>query len=196
MRRSIDIIISALILLTFLPFMLLTGILIYFFLGKPVLFGQLRVGLNGKVFKIIKFRTMKNLYDNNNCILPDQQRITKFGKFLRSTSIDELPTFINVLKGDMSIVGPRPLLLEYVPLYTKEQWKRHEVKPGITGMAQINGRNALSWTEKFLLDVWYVEHRNLLLDLKIIFLTIKKVLYREGISAHNHVTAEKFTGNN
>lgn len=163
-------------------------------LGSPVLFRQIRPGLNGKPFEMIKFRTMKDAVDAQGNPLPDSERLTPFGQFLRSSSLDELPELWNVLKGDMSLVGPRPLLMEYLPLYTPEQYRRHEVRPGVTGWAQINGRNALSWEEKFRLDVWYVDNRSLWLDIKILFLTVKKVLVRDGISADGEATMPKFTG--
>ena len=164
-------------------------------LGSPVLFRQTRPGKEGKPFEMIKFRTMRDATDANGNLLPDQDRMTPFGSFLRSSSLDELPELWNVLKGDMSLVGPRPLLMEYLPLYSKEQYRRHEVRPGVTGWAQVNGRNAISWEEKFKLDVWYVDNRSLWLDIKIIFLTVKKVLIRDGISAEGEATMTKFLGN-
>lgn len=164
--------------------------------GAGVFFLQNRPGRDGKVFKVIKFKTMTDERDSKGCLLPDEQRLTKVGKFVRSTSIDELPQLINVLKGDMALIGPRPLLPQYLPLYSKKQARRHEVRPGITGWAQVNGRNAISWTKKFELDVWYVDHCSFLLDLKIIFLTIKKVLYREGISKEGEATTVPFDGTN
>ena len=157
---------------------------------------QQRPGKKGKIFKVIKFKTMTDECDVNGDLLPDEKRLTNVGKFLRSTSMDELPQLINVLKGDMALIGPRPLLPQYLPLYDKEQARRHEVRPGITGWAQVNGRNAISWTKKFELDVWYVDHCSFLLDLKIILLTIKKVFVREGISSETSATMEYFTGNN
>ena len=163
-------------------------------LGSPVLFRQVRPGLNGQPFEMIKFRTMRDAVDAAGNPLPDSERMTPFGSFLRSSSLDELPELWNVLKGEMSLVGPRPLLMEYLPLYSPEQYRRHEARPGVTGWAQINGRNALSWDEKFKLDVWYVDNRSLWLDLKIIFLTIKKVVVRDGISADGEATMSKFTG--
>lgn len=164
--------------------------------GAGVFFLQNRPDRDGKIFKVIKFKTMTDERDSKGCLLPDAQRLTKVGKFVRSTSIDELPQLINVLKGDMALIGPRPLLPQYLLLYSKEQARRHEVRPGITGWAQVNGRNAISWTKKFELDVWYVDHCSFLLDLKIFFLTIKKVFVREGISSDTSVTMEPFTGNN
>ncbi|HBC3442208.1 TPA: sugar transferase [Vibrio parahaemolyticus] len=163
-------------------------------LGSPVLFRQTRPGLNGKPFEMVKFRTMKDAVDAQGNPLPDSERMTPFGDKLRNSSLDELPELWNVLKGEMSLVGPRPLLMQYLPLYSKEQARRHEVRPGVTGWAQINGRNAISWEDKFKLDVWYVDNRNLLLDIKILFLTVKKVFVKEGISADGHVTIEPFTG--
>lgn len=178
------------------PILLIVAAIVYFNLGSPVFFVQERVGKNNKVFKMIKFRSMKDSKDKNGNYLSDEDRLTPFGAKLRSLSIDELPELINILKGDMSIVGPRPLLIEYLPLYNEEQSKRHEVRPGLTGWAQINGRNSITWTEKFNLDVWYVKNRNLLLDLKIIFLTAKKVIIKEGINQNNNVTMEYFNGSN
>ena len=163
-------------------------------LGSPVLFRQIRPGLHGRPFEMVKFRTMRDVVDANGQPLPDDQRLTPFGSWLRSTSLDELPELWNVLKGEMSLVGPRPLLMEYLPLYTPEQARRHEVRPGVTGWAQINGRNALSWDEKFRLDVWYVDHQSLWLDLKILMLTVRKVFVREGISAAGEATMPRFTG--
>lgn len=163
-------------------------------LGSPVLFRQTRPGLHGKPFQMVKFRTMRDAIGVDGQPLPDSERMTPFGSFLRSASLDELPELWNVLKGEMSLVGPRPLLMEYLPLYSPEQARRHEVRPGVTGWAQINGRNALSWEEKFRLDVWYVDNRSFWLDLKILALTVKKVFVREGISAAGEVTAAKFTG--
>jgi len=163
-------------------------------LGSPVLFCQARPGLHGKPFNMIKFRTMTNECDSDGNLLPDAQRLSSFGRFLRGSSLDELPELWNVIKGDMSLVGPRPLLMEYLPLYTEEQARRHDVRPGITGWAQVNGRNAISWEEKFKLDVWYVENQSFFLDVKILALTILKVIKRDGISAQGEVTMTKFTG--
>lgn len=163
-------------------------------LGSPVFFHQVRPGLHGEPFQMIKFRTMTNARGPDGALLPDAERLTPFGRFLRATSLDELPELWNVLKGDMSLVGPRPLLMEYLPLYTPEQARRHEVRPGITGWAQVNGRNAISWEEKFALDVWYVDHQSLWLDLKVLWLTLRKVVAREGISAAGEATMGKFTG--
>jgi lipopolysaccharide/colanic/teichoic acid biosynthesis glycosyltransferase len=163
-------------------------------LGSPILFKQPRPGLNGHVFDMIKFRTMTNECDTNGILLPDIDRLTKFGQFLRSTSLDELPGLWGVFKGDMSLVGPRPLLVEYLPLYTTNQARRHEVKPGMTGWAQVNGRNAISWDEKFDLDVWYVDNQSIWLDIKILWLTVKKVIVRDGISAQNDTIMPVFKG--
>lgn len=164
--------------------------------GAGAFFTQERPGRNGKIFKVIKFKTMTDERDVNGDLLPDEQRLTKVGKLIRSTSVDELPQLINVLKGDMALIGPRPLLPQYLPLYNKEQARRHEVRPGITGWAQVNGRNAISWAKKFELDVWYVDHCSFIFDLRIIVLTIKKVFVREGISSETSATMEPFTGNN
>lgn len=163
-------------------------------LGSPIVFRQIRPGLNGVPFQMIKFRTMLEAYDSSGQLLPDSERMTSFGSFLRSSSLDELPSLWNVLKGDMSLVGPRPLLMEYLPLYDKEQYRRHDVKPGITGWAQVNGRNAISWPDKFKLDVWYVDNQSFWLDIKILLMTVKKVFIREGITAEGQATMEKFTG--
>lgn len=196
-KRIIDFIVVLIMLLFTWPILLL----IYIWLtlankGAGALFYQERPGKNGKIFKVVKFKTMTDERDANGNLLPDEERLTKVGKFVRSTSIDELPQLINVLKGDMALIGPRPLLVKYLPLYSLEQARRHEVRPGITGWAQCNGRNAISWSKKFELDVWYVDHCSLLLDLKIIFMTIKKVLVREGISQDGNATMEAFNGNN
>lgn len=164
-------------------------------LGSPVLFTQVRPGMNGKPFRIIKFRTMTDACDASGEFLPDAQRLTPFGRFLRATSLDELPELWNVLRGEMSLVGPRPLLMAYLPLYSSEQARRHEVRPGITGWAQVNGRNAISWQDKFALDVWYVDHRSLWLDMRILWMTLRKVLRRDGISAQGEATMPKFEGN-
>ena len=164
-------------------------------LGSPVFFRQVRPGLKGRPFEMVKFRTMTDAKGADGQLLPDADRLTPFGRFLRSTSLDELPELWNVLKGDMSLVGPRPLLMEYLPLYTSEQARRHEARPGVTGWAQINGRNAISWEDKFSLDVWYVDNQSLWLDIKILWLTVKKVLVRDGISAAGEATMSKFTGN-
>ena len=196
LKRVIDFVIAAFLLVLFGPFMLLATIFVRKKLGKPVLFKQIRPGLNGKPFLMFKFRTMRDVFDDNGRLLPDENRIPPFGKFLRSTSIDELPELINVVLGDMSLVGPRPLLTEYLPLYSEEQKRRHDVRPGITGWAQINGRNAISWQKKFALDVWYVDNQSFWLDLKILFLTVWKVLKRSDINQAGQATAEKFNGMN
>lgn len=194
LKRLFDISAAALALLILSPVLAIVAWQINRKMGSPVLFRQIRPGLNGKPFEMIKFRTMKDAVDAQGNPLPDSERLTPFGQFLRSSSLDELPELWNVLKGDMSLVGPRPLLMEYLPLYTPEQYRRHEVRPGVTGWAQINGRNALSWEEKFRLDVWYVDNRSLWLDIKILFLTVKKVLVRDGISADGEATMPRFTG--
>ena len=196
-KRTLDFVLVICILAIVWPILLLVTFCLNFAnKGAGVFFTQERPGNYGKIFKVIKFKTMTDERDGNGNLLPDEKRLTKIGKFIRSTSIDELPQLINVLKGDMALIGPRPLLPQYLPLYSKEQARRHEVRPGITGWAQVNGRNAISWAKKFELDVWYVDHCSFLLDLKIIFLTIKKVFVREGISSDTSVTMEAFTGNN
>lgn len=194
MKRIFDILIALIVLILFLPLLLLTSLFICIFIGRPILFSQIRPGLEGRPFLMYKFRTMSLACNSNGELLSDDLRLSKFGKLLRSTSIDELPGLWNVLKGDMSLIGPRPLLMEYLTLYNPTQARRHEVRPGITGWAQVNGRNALSWEQKFELDVWYVDNRSFWLDLKILILTVKKVFIREGISADGHVTIEKFKG--
>ncbi|AZE50206.1 Lipid carrier : UDP-N-acetylgalactosaminyltransferase [Pseudomonas chlororaphis] len=193
-KRGFDLFASILGLLLFAPVMAIVAWQIRKKLGSPVLFRQVRPGKDGRPFEMVKFRTMRDAHDAMGNPLPDSERMTPFGSFLRSSSLDELPELWNVLKGDMSLVGPRPLLMEYLPLYNSEQYRRHEVRPGVTGWAQINGRNALEWEEKFNLDVWYVDNQSLWLDLKVIFLTIRKVVIRDGISAEGEVTAAKFTG--
>ena len=194
MKRLLDFIAALLGLIALaLPLLLLMA-LIRRRLGSPVFFRQTRPGLHGQPFEMVKFRTMTDTRGPDGALLPDAVRLTPFGRFLRSTSLDELPELWNVLKGDMSLVGPRPLLMEYLPLYSPEQARRHEVRPGITGWAQVNGRNAISWEDKFKLDVWYVDHCSLWLDIKILWLTVKKVLVREGISAAGEATMGKFTG--
>ncbi|KDC49472.1 sugar transferase [Pseudoalteromonas fuliginea] len=196
MKRTFDFIVALSVLLTLLPLIIIVAILIRLKLGSPILFTQNRPGLNSYIFKMMKFRSMLDAKDKHGNLLPDNERMTKFGAFLRSTSLDELPGLFNVIKGDMSLVGPRPLLVQYLPLYNSEQVKRHNVRPGITGWAQVNGRNAIGWDEKFKLDVWYVDNQSLLLDMKILLLTVKKVFVREGISADGHVTIEPFKGSN
>ena len=194
MKRFFDFSIALIALLTLSPVIIVVAVLIRFKLGSPILFTQDRPGLNGKIFKMMKFRTMLDGKDKQGNLLPDNERMTKFGAFLRSTSLDELPGLFNVIKGDMSLVGPRPLLVQYLPLYNEEQARRHNVRPGITGWAQVNGRNAISWEDKFKLDVWYVDNQSFLLDIKILLLTVKKVFVREGISADGEVTMSAFTG--
>ena len=197
LKRILDFLIVFCVLVTIWPILLLLIIWLHFAnKGAGVFFTQERPGKNGKIFKVIKFKTMTDECDANGDLLPDEQRLTKVGKFIRSTSVDELPQLINVLRGDMALIGPRPLLPQYLPLYNKEQARRHEVRPGITGWAQVNGRNAISWTKKFELDVWYVDHCSFILDLRIIVLTIKKVFVREGISSETSATMDYFTGNN
>ena len=195
LKRTLDITVSFSALIVSAPVILGTAIVINKKIGKPIFFKQTRPGKDEKPFEILKFRTMTDERDLNGELLPDKDRMTKTGDFIRKTSIDELPQLINVLKGDLSLVGPRPLLMDYLPLYTEEQRKRHLVKPGITGWAQVNGRNTISWEEKFKLDVWYVENQSFKLDMFILYKTIKKVIKRKDITATNHVTIEKFRGN-
>jgi lipopolysaccharide/colanic/teichoic acid biosynthesis glycosyltransferase len=190
-----DVSIALLVLLFLAPLFVVIGALVRTYLGKPVLFRQVRPGIGGRPFELIKFRSMTVAKGPDGELLPDEQRLSSFGKWIRMNSLDELPTLWNVVRGDMSLVGPRPLLMEYIPLYSDEQARRHEVLPGMTGWAQVNGRNALNWSEKFELDVWYVDNRSLLLDLRILFMTIAKVLRREGISQDGHATMEPFRGN-
>ena len=193
-KRLFDIFVSLVGLVTLSPILFLVAFLVRFNLGTPVLFRQLRPGLRGKPFQILKFRTMLETRDRNGAILSDTVRLTRFGRFLRASSLDELPELWNVLKGDLSLVGPRPLLMEYLPLYSVEQARRHEVRPGITGWAQVNGRNALTWDEKFKFDVWYVENHSVGLDLRILWRTVLQVLRREGISNEGHATMPVFKG--
>ena len=196
-KRVLDFVISLTVLFCIWPILLLITIGLHFAnKGAGAFFTQDRPGYKGRIFQVYKFKTMSDERDAEGNLLPDEVRLTKIGKLVRSTSIDELPQLFNVLKGDMALIGPRPLLPQYLPLYSKEQARRHDVRPGITGWAQVNGRNAISWTRKFELDVWYVDHCSFLLDMKIIFLTIKKVLVREGISQEGNVTMEAFNGNN
>ena len=196
-KRLIDFIIVFCVLVVIWPILLIITLWLHFAnKGAGAFFAQERPGKGGKVYKVIKFKTMTDERDADGNLLPDADRLTNVGRFVRSTSIDELPQLINVLKGDMALIGPRPLLVQYLPLYSKEQARRHDVRPGITGWAQVNGRNAISWTKKFELDVWYVDHCSFWLDVKIIFLTIKKVFVREGISQEGQATMEFFTGNN
>lgn len=194
MKRPFDILFSAVALLILALPLLVMVLLVRNKLGHPAFFRQVRPGLHGKPFQMIKLRSMTDARGRDGTLLSDAERLTPFGRFLRASSLDELPGLWNVLKGDMSLVGPRPLLMEYLPLYSPEQARRHEVRPGITGWAQVNGRNALSWEDKFRLDVWYVEHRSLWLDIKILWLTVKKVLVRDGISAEGEATMARFTG--
>jgi lipopolysaccharide/colanic/teichoic acid biosynthesis glycosyltransferase len=194
LKRSFDVLAASLGLLLLSPVVVVVAYLIRRRLGSPVLFRQVRPGRDGKPFEMVKFRTMLDAVDAQGNALPDAQRMTAFGSFLRASSLDELPELWNVIKGDMSLVGPRPLLMEYMPLYDAEQLRRHDARPGVTGWAQINGRNALSWEDKFKLDVWYVDNQSFWLDIKIIFLTIKKVLIRDGISADGEATMSRFTG--
>jgi sugar transferase EpsL len=194
LKRAFDLVISAAALLVLAPFLLLIALLVRLTLGSPILYRQMRPGLHARPLALLKFRTMTEARDKEGSLLPDSRRLTHFGRFLRRASLDELPEFWNVLKGEMSLVGPRPLLMRYLDRYTPAQMRRHEVRPGITGWAQVNGRNALTWEEKFALDVWYVDNRSFWLDLKIIALTIWKSIRREGISQPGHATMEEFLG--
>jgi lipopolysaccharide/colanic/teichoic acid biosynthesis glycosyltransferase len=194
-KRLLDIIMSAIILILASPFLLLTAVLIFLSYGAPIFFTHERPGKGGQPFKLIKFRSMRDARDQEGNILPDAERITRFGQFIRRTSIDELPEFYNVLRGDMSLVGPRPLLMQYLQRYSAEQARRHDVLPGVTGWAQINGRNAISWDDKFKYDLWYIDHWTFWLDIKIIFLTIWKVLKGDGISQPGRATMDEFMGN-
>ena len=194
-KRFIDFVVSLIVLIIMFPFILVICLcLLVSNHGKPFFFQQ-RPGKNERIFKVIKFKTMTDEKDNTGNLLPDADRMTKIGKFVRSTSLDEFPQLLNVLKGDMSLIGPRPLLVQYLPLYSKEQSRRHTVRPGITGWAQVNGRNAISWQKKYNYDIWYIDNMSLLLDLKIVYLTIKKVFIREGINSESSVTTEAFKGN-
>ncbi len=195
MKRAFDFAVALLMLLALSVPLLVLGVLVRRQMGSPVLFRQQRPGLHGRPFGMVKFRTMTNARAPDGTLLPDAQRLTPFGRFLRTSSLDELPELWNVLRGDMSLVGPRPLLMDYLPLYSPEQARRHEVRPGITGWAQVNGRNALTWDEKFKLDVWYVDHRSMALDLRILFLTLHRVLQRDGITAAGDASMPRFTGN-
>lgn len=194
MKRIFDLTIALLALIALSPLIAITALLVRIKLGKPVFFTQLRPGLRGEAFRMFKFRTMLDALDQDGNPLPDADRLTPFGRLLRSTSIDELPGLFNVVRGDISLVGPRPLLMQYLPLYSPEQARRHEVRPGLTGWAQVNGRNALSWDDKFAFDIWYVDNRSFLLDLRILWMTVRKVLFREGISADGEATMQAFTG--
>lgn len=194
MRRLFDVLVAGALLGLLSPLMAVVAVIVRLRLGSPVLFTQVRPGLGGAPFSIVKFRTMRDAYDPNGALLPDDQRLTRLGQVLRSTSIDELPELINVLRGEMSLVGPRPLLMEYLPVYSPGQARRHLVKPGLTGLAQVHGRNAISWEEKFELDVYYVDHRSVWLDMKIVVRTVQQVLTRDGISAEGYVSSPYFTG--
>ena len=195
LKRSFDLIVAVFLLLLTFPVIVIVYILVCVFLGRPAIFSQLRPGLHGKPFRVLKFRTMSEAKNSDGELLSDAERLTHFGSFLRKTSLDELPQLLNVITGDISLVGPRPLLMEYLALYTEEQMKRHNVRPGITGWAQINGRNAISWEEKFKMDIWYVDNHSFWLDIKILFLTLKKVIKKEGITARGEVTMPRFEGN-
>ncbi len=194
MKRLLDVVAVLIGFMLIAPVILLLAVLVLVLLDRPVLFRQTRPGLNGQLFNMYKFRTMSDRRGKDGNLMPDEQRLGRFGRLLRSSSLDELPELFNVLRGEMSLVGPRPLLVEYLPLYTEQQARRHEVRPGITGWAQVNGRNAISWEEKFELDVWYVDNHSLALDLKILWMTVMKVTRRDDISHDSHVTMEKFTG--
>lgn len=193
-KRCLDIVVAGLGLIVISPVLIVLAIMIWIQMGRPVMFKQMRPGLQGRSFFMYKFRTMTDERDGNGVLLADEMRLTRLGRFLRSSSLDELPELFNVLKGDLSLVGPRPLLMQYLQRYTPEQARRHEMKPGITGWAQVNGRNALSWEEKFALDVWYIDHCSLWLDVKILFMTAIKVFQREGISAEGAATMQEFMG--
>jgi lipopolysaccharide/colanic/teichoic acid biosynthesis glycosyltransferase len=195
-KRVFDLFVVLASAVVWIPVAALVALLVRYKIGSPVLFVQQRPGLHGKPFLIYKFRTMTNAVDAHGEPLPDAQRLTPFGRFLRSTSLDELPELWNILKGDMSLVGPRPLLMEYLPLYSPEQARRHDVRPGLTGWAQVNGRNAVTWAEKFRYDVWYVDHQSLALDVRILLLTVRAVLWRQGITGEGEATVGRFTGNN
>ena len=195
LKRPFDLFVALIAFIILFPLLLIIAVLIRIKLGSPIIFKQKRPGLNEKIFTLYKFRTMTDKKDDQGVLLPDSVRLTKFGKFLRSTSLDELPSLVNILKGDMSLIGPRPLLVQYLELYTNDQKKRHNVRPGLTGLAQINGRNTLSWSEKFNLDLKYVENISFIMDCKVFFNTIKKVIRREGISSKTSETMEFFLGN-
>lgn len=195
MKRVFDLVLASAALIVCSPVLLVVVLLVATKLGRPVLFKQVRPGLQGRPFQMFKFRTMLNIVDENGDLLPDQMRLTRFGRLLRSTSLDELPGLLNVVRGDMSLVGPRPLLMQYLPLYSEEQARRHLVRPGLTGWAQVNGRNSLNWDSKFKLDTWYVDNRTFALDLRILWMTVRKVLMRDGIAAEGEVTMPPFTGN-
>lgn len=195
LKRFLDLLLAGCVLVLLAAPMLILALLVAVKLGRPVVFSQVRPGLNGKPFRMVKFRTMTDERGADGGLLPDAQRLTPFGRRLRASSLDELPELWNVLKGEMSLVGPRPLLMEYLPLYSSEQARRHEVLPGVTGWAQVNGRNAISWPNKFALDIWYVDNQNVWLDIKILWMTVRKVLVRDGISAEGEATMSRFIGN-
>lgn len=195
MKRAFDLVAASAALVVFSPVLVAVALLVAAKLGRPVLFRQTRPGLNGRPFAMLKFRTMLDAVDEQGNPLPDHLRLTAFGRLLRSTSLDELPGLVNVVRGDMSLVGPRPLLMQYLPLYSPEQARRHLVRPGLTGWAQVNGRNSLDWTSKFALDTWYVDNRSFALDLRILWMTVRKVVVRDGISAEGEATMRPFTGN-
>jgi sugar transferase EpsL len=194
LKRLVDVTVAFVALVLLSPLLLLLAVMSFCVLGSPVFFRQQRPGLNGKPFRLVKFRTMRNAYDAAGRPLDDAQRLTKYGRWLRATSLDELPELWNVLRGEMSLVGPRPLLMDYLPLYSAEQARRHHVRPGITGLAQVNGRNATSWDQRLAYDVWYVDHRSLALDLRIVFMTVVAVVRRADINQQGHATMERFTG--
>ncbi len=194
-KRIFDLVLTVIALVVLSPVLVVLALLVWYFHGRPILFRQARPGYHGEPFLLYKFRSMTNARDAQGSLLPDEQRLTRFGRFLRASSLDELPELFNVLRGEMSLVGPRPLLMRYLPRYSAEQMRRHEVLPGITGWAQINGRNALTWPQKFRLDVWYVDHRSLWLDVEILALTVWKVLKREGIDQEGYISAGEFMGN-
>ncbi|MDR0467684.1 MAG: sugar transferase [Campylobacteraceae bacterium] len=196
MKRLFDVLLSIFLLIILSPIIIIVYILVFVIMGKPAIFKQPRGGYKGKIFTIYKFRTMTNKTDEHGVLLSDEERLNSFGKFLRYTSLDEFPQIINVLKGDMSLIGPRPQIVEYLPLYSEEQSKRHDVKPGITGWAQVNGRNDISWTKKFEYDVWYVENQSFMLDMKILFKTFLHFFNPQGVSQEGHATVEKFNGKN
>ncbi|MEM9282986.1 MAG: sugar transferase [Verrucomicrobiota bacterium] len=193
-KRGFDLIVSLIVGVVLLPLFLVIAILIRLKLGTPVIFSQLRPGLRGELFELKKFRTMTGARDDNGVLLPDEERLTAFGRLLRSLSLDELPEILNIIRGEMSFVGPRPLLPEYLPLYTEEQNRRHEARPGLTGWAQVNGRNEITWEERFEMDVWYVDHRSFWFDMKILWMTILAVITRRGVAAQDHVTMPRFRG--
>ena len=196
MKRLFDVLLSIFLLIILSPIIIIIYILVFVIMGKPAIFKQPRGGYKGKIFTIYKFRTMTNKTDEHGVLLSDEERLNSFGKFLRYTSLDEFPQIINVLKGDMSLIGPRPQIVEYLPLYSEKQFKRHDVKPGITGWAQVNGRNDISWTKKFEYDVWYVENQSFMLDMKILFKTFLHFFNPQGVSQEGHATVEKFNGKN